>query len=148
MSLFEFRDETLPILASSPQMHNRLTRVISVTVTTKFVYNGDGTCVTRTDANGTVYYLGNWYVVKNTGAITKYYYFGGKRCAMRQRNNVTYLHGDHLGTTSVTGGASTSTQTYYPYGSVRTTSSKLPTDYTFTGQKNCHYSNIQPISGF
>ncbi len=42
---------------------------------------------------------------------------------------------DHLGSTSVTSGASSSTQTYYPFGTVRTTSGTLPTDYTFTGQK-------------
>ncbi len=32
-------------------------------------------------------------------------------------------------------GVSSSTQTYYAYGTVRTTSGTLPTDYTFTGQK-------------
>ncbi len=54
---------------------------------------------------------------------------------MRTASGVTYLHGDHLGSTNVTSGASTSTQTYYPYGTVRSTSGTLPTDYTFTGQK-------------
>ena len=54
---------------------------------------------------------------------------------MKQGNNVTYLHGDHLGSTSVTSGANISTQTYYAYGAVRTASGTLPTDYTFTGQK-------------
>ncbi len=54
---------------------------------------------------------------------------------MRTASGVTYLHGDHLGSTSVTSGVSSSTQTYYPYGNVRTTSGTLPTDYTFTGQK-------------
>jgi len=38
-----------------------------------------------------------------------------------------------LGSTSVTSGAVSSAQTYYPYGAVRTTEGTLPTDYTFTG---------------
>ncbi|MDE3091956.1 MAG: RHS repeat-associated core domain-containing protein, partial [Chloroflexota bacterium] len=46
-----------------------------------------------------------------------------------------YLHGDHLGSTSVTSGATSSAQTYYAFGAVRTMSGTLPTDYTFTGQK-------------
>jgi RHS repeat-associated protein len=67
-------------------------------------------------------------------------HFGGKRVAMRQGSAVTYLHGDHLGSTSVashgTTGALVSRQTYYPYGAPRTTEAgALPTDYTFTGQK-------------
>jgi RHS repeat-associated protein len=43
------------------------------------------------------------------------------------------------GSTSVASdanGAQVSQQTYYAFGSVRTTSGTLPTDYTFTGQKN------------
>lgn len=60
-------------------------------------------------------------------------YIGGKRVAMRTSAGVTYLHSDHLGSTSVTSGAQPSSQTYYPYGAVR--SGTLPTDYTFTGQR-------------
>jgi hypothetical protein len=51
-------------------------------------------------------------------------------------STVTYLYGDHLGSTSLTTdwyGQQTGQQTYYPYGAVRTGS--LPTDYTFTGQR-------------
>ncbi len=70
-----------------------------------------------------------------SGTVTKYYYFGAQRVAMRTASGVTYLHGGHLGSTSVTSGANSSTQTYYPFGTVRTTSGTLPTDYTFTGQK-------------
>ncbi len=46
--------------------------------------------------------------------------------------------GTGLGSTSVTAnssGTQTAQQTYYPYGTVRTTSGTLPTDYTFTGQR-------------
>ncbi|MBI5653892.1 MAG: RHS repeat-associated core domain-containing protein [Chloroflexi bacterium] len=80
----------------------------------------------------TTYYVGNWYEVTN-GAATKYYYFGAQRVAMKQGSAVTYLHGDHLGSTSATSGATNSSSTYYPFGAIR--SGTLPTDYTFTGQK-------------
>ncbi|MBI5304891.1 MAG: hypothetical protein HY868_22345 [Chloroflexi bacterium] len=51
---------------------------------------------------------------------------------MKNASGVTYLHGDHLGSTSATSGAQPGPQTYYPYGGVRNGS--LPTDYMFTGQ--------------
>ncbi|MBI1793650.1 MAG: hypothetical protein HYR70_05615, partial [Chloroflexi bacterium] len=73
------------------------------------------------------------------GVATKYYYFGSQRVAMRDASGVTYLHGDHLGSTSVASNASgalVSRQTYYAFGVPRTTEGTLPTDYTFTGQKN------------
>jgi RHS repeat-associated protein len=83
--------------------------------------------------------VGNWYEVTN-GIATKYYYFGAQRVAMQTSAGVTYLHGDHLGSTSVasngTTGALVSRQTYYAFDGVRTTEGALPTDYTFTGQKN------------
>lgn len=88
--------------------------------------------------------MGNYYEVTGS-TITKYYYFGGQRVAMKQGSAVTYLHSDHpstslrtsLGSTSVTSGATTSSQTRgaYPFGAVRTTSGTLPTDFTFTGQR-------------
>ncbi|MCI0478647.1 MAG: hypothetical protein L0Y55_20590 [Anaerolineales bacterium] len=49
--------------------------------------------------------------------------FGGKRVALRN-NAVTYLHGDHLGSTNVASNASgalVSRQTYYAYDAPRTT---------------------------
>ncbi|MDY7078902.1 MAG: RHS repeat-associated core domain-containing protein [Chloroflexota bacterium] len=56
---------------------------------------------------------------------------------------VYYLHNDHLGSTSLAtdvsgAGVSGSRALYYPYGGVRwpTGGSTLPTDYTFTGQRN------------
>jgi len=97
-----------------------------------FTYNGDGTRVKKVVGSAATYYIGNWYEVTN-GTATKYYYFGSQRVAMKNASGVTYLHGDHLGSTSVTSGAQPGTQTYYPYGGVR--SGSLPTDYTFTGQK-------------
>jgi RHS repeat-associated protein len=80
------------------------------------------------------YYVGNHYEVTN-GVATKYYYFGKQRIAMRTTAGVVYLHSDHLGSTSATSGASVSSQTYYAYGNIRSTTGTAPTDFGFTGQK-------------
>jgi hypothetical protein len=56
--------------------------------------------------------------------VTKYYYLGGQRVAMRQGGVLTYLHGDHLGSASLATNASgakvlNSEQRYLPYGGTR-----------------------------
>ncbi len=92
--------------------------------------------VERTDSSRTTYYIGNHYEVSTPPTTTtKYYYFGAQRVAMQNAQGITYLHGDHLGSTSVTSGATSSTQVYYPFGAVRASSGSLQTDFTFTGQK-------------
>jgi len=71
--------------------------------------------------------------------VTKYYAFNGQRVAMREGDVVYYLHGDHLGSTSVASsdsGALHSRQGYYPYGEVRYATGELPTEFGFTGQRN------------
>lgn len=83
---------------------NRLTS-ITVSGTTSYVYDGDGNRVKKTVGSTSTYYVGNYYEVTN-GAVTKYYYFGKQRVAMKVGSAVTYLHGDHLGSTSVTTNAS------------------------------------------
>ncbi|MBU1879441.1 MAG: hypothetical protein KJ734_10870 [Chloroflexi bacterium] len=75
-----------------------------------------------------------------TSTVTKYYYFGGKRVAMRQGSTLYFLHGDHLGSTSLLTNSSgqkvTNSDTwYYPYGEMRSSSSNPLTDYRFTGQR-------------
>jgi hypothetical protein len=44
---------------------------------------------------------------------------------MKQGSTLTYLHGDHLGSTSVTSGAQSSSQTYYAFGAPRTSEGAL-----------------------
>jgi RHS repeat-associated protein len=80
------------------------------------------------------------YIDANT---TKYYYAANQRVAMNRNGVVYYLHGDHLGSTSLAttagGGEVPDSRTlYYPYGQVRWPAggSTLPTDYTFTGQRD------------
>ncbi|MCP4526377.1 MAG: RHS repeat-associated core domain-containing protein [Aestuariibacter sp.] len=57
---------------------------------------------------------------------------------MRWGDVVQYLHGDHLGSTSLStnsNGAVVARQLYYPYGEERWSSGTLTTDYGFTGQR-------------
>ena len=70
--------------------------------------------------------------------VTKYYYFSGKRVAMRQGSAVYYLHGDHLGSASLVtdgGGNVVSQSRYLPYGKQRWSSGAKLTDFGFTGQR-------------
>ena len=52
-------------------------------------------------------------------SVTKYYYHGGKWVAVRKGGQVYYLHGDHLGSTSLTTDATGKVvheARYLPYG--------------------------------
>jgi hypothetical protein len=54
--------------------------------------------------------------------VVKYYVHGGARVAMRAGDVVTYIHTDHLGSTSLTtgeDGAVKSRQGYLPYGELQ-----------------------------
>ncbi len=71
--------------------------------------------------------------------VTKYYESRGQRVAMRKNGAVSYVFGDHLGSTSVTANASgtrTGELWYKPWGESRGTSyGTMPTTYHFTGQR-------------
>jgi RHS repeat-associated protein len=70
--------------------------------------------------------------------VTKYYWHGGQRVAMRRGDVVYYLSGDHLGSTSLTtdaNGAVVSEVRYHPYGQERWASGAMPTDFGFTSQR-------------
>ena len=74
-----------------------------------------------------------------------YYSFGGAVVAMKDgvmqsvTRTLSYLHGDHLGSVSLTTNASgqkVSEQRYKPYGEVRWNSGAgMPTDFAFTSQR-------------
>jgi len=114
---------------------NRLTSITVGANTTTYVYDGDGNRVKKTANGVSTFYVGNHYEV-TSGIATKYYYFGKQRVAMRVGTNpVTYLHSDHLGSTSATSGASVSAQNYYAFGNIRGTTGTVPTDFGFTGQR-------------
>jgi YD repeat-containing protein len=118
-------------------LYDEENRLISATPygqpTTTYAYDGDGNRVKKVVGGVNTFYVGNWYEVDN-GTIVKYYYFGPStslrmRVAMNRGGTVTYLHGDHLGSTTVTSngsGAQVDSQTYYPFGVTRAGS--MPTD--------------------
>ncbi len=105
-----------------------------------FAFDGDGKRVTSTIGTSTTYFVGNIYEVAN-GVVSKYYYAGGQRIALRSAGVVSYLLGDHLGSTSLTtdaAGLVSSEQRYTAWGEVRYSSGIAGTKYTYTGQ----YSNV------
>ena len=86
--------------------------------TTLYTYDADGQRARkRVVSNGvttTTYYVGNWLEVSE-GVTTTYYYLGGQRVAMRRvplqgEQQVTYLHSDHLGSTSAWSGSNSGSQ--------------------------------------
>jgi RHS repeat-associated protein len=119
---------------------NRLS-VVTNTITgdvTRFVYDGDGSRVWREDAGGvTVYFNALEVHITGTQRLTKTYYFvGAQRVALREGNELTYLHTDHLGSASLAtgaGGDQVSEMRYTPFGENRHGAS--PTDFRFAGQR-------------
>ena len=102
-------------------------RLVSVTgaATASFVYDADGKQVKSIVGGVTTYYVGQHYEKKGT-MVTKYYFAGAMQLAVRTGGTLSYLLGDHLGSTSV----------------VAALSGALPTDYTYTGQ----YSHVDDFS--
>jgi hypothetical protein len=113
-------------------------RLVNVTgsVSASFLFDGDGNRVKSTINGTTTTFVGTYYEITGS-SITKYYYQGSSRVAMRTSNGVRYLFGDHLGSTSVTSdssGGNVIRQLYKAWGEVSYSSSSLPTKYTYTGQ--------------
>ena len=66
----------------------------------QFFYDADGKQV-KTIVNGvTTSYVGNHYEVKNS-VVTKYYFAGTTRLAVRTNGTLKYLLADHLGSTTL-----------------------------------------------
>jgi len=77
--------------------------------------------------------------------ITKYYYAGSQRIAMRTNGALNYLLGDHLGSTSLTtdaAGNKVSELRYKAWGEVRYATEGVPTKYQYTGQYSDSYINL------
>jgi RHS repeat-associated protein len=101
------------------------------------VYDGDGKRVKST-FNGTTstYFVGVHYEVTGS-TVTKYYYAGAQRIAMRTGGTLKFIIGDHLGSTSLVTDANGNNPVetrYKAWGEVRHASGPTPTDYTYTGQ--------------
>jgi RHS repeat-associated protein len=114
-------------------------RLVSVTgaATANFHYDADGKQIKATVNGVTTYYVGNHYEVKSS-VVTKYYFAGATRIAVRTGGTLSYLLGDHLGSSSVTtdaNGVKTASALYKAFGETRYTLGNLGTDYHFTGQR-------------
>ena len=120
---------------------NRLVEVKSSNLLTEtYGYDEAGqrvkrTTVAKVGANNvttTTYYIGAGQEVQN-GVPVRYYSLGGNTLGVRQGASVSWLYGDHLGSTSASSGAASTSERYYAYGKDRGTGN-LPTDHRFTGQ--------------
>jgi RHS repeat-associated protein len=92
----------------------------------------------------TTYFVDTHYEVTD-GVVTKYYYAGSQRIAMRKAGELFYILGDHLGSTSIVtsaNGTKVSEMRYKAWGEVRYESGVSPTDYTYTGQYSDSYINL------
>jgi RHS repeat-associated protein len=117
---------------------NRLISVCGAT-SASFVYDGDGNRVKSVLNGVTTYYVGNYFEWRGTTSnMTRYYYAGGQRVALRNGTILRFLLGDHLGSTAVTAtstGAKYAEQRYYPWGGTRWPDNPAtPTARRYTGQ--------------
>ena len=100
----------------------------------------------RVRARDRVGHTSNWVATTvEVAAVTKYYTLDGRRVAIRRGDVVYYLHGDHLGSTSLTtdqAGGVIAQARYLPYGEERWTTGEAQTDFTFTGQRNDSYIKL------
>ncbi len=116
---------------------NRLVSVTGPNVTASFVYDGDGRQVKSVINGVTTTFVGAHYQIVN-GTVTKYYFAGASRIAMKTGSTLTYLLGDHLGSTSLTTdalGNLVSELRYKPRGETRYSSGTTATNYRYTGQR-------------
>ncbi len=84
----------------------------------------------------TTNFVGSHYEITN-GVVTKYYYAGSQRIAMRTNGTLSYLISDRLGSTSMVADAAgnvVSQQKYKAWGETRYSSGLMPTRYQYTGQ--------------
>jgi RHS repeat-associated protein len=115
-------------------------RLVSVTgaATASFSYDADDKQVIGTVNGVTTYYVGQHYE-KKSGVVSKYYFAGATRLAVRTGGTLSFLLGDHLGSSSVrtdSNGALSAQELYKAFGESRYAYGSLGTDYKFTGQRS------------
>ena len=128
---------------------NRLVEVEkNQTTVGEYVYDGDGSRVKSVVNGVTTYYIGNyfeWRVETSGSTGVKYYYAGSQRVAMRVGATLSYLFGDHLGSTSITADASGNVSgelRYLPFGETRYENGQTPTSFRYTGQREAAESGL------
>ena len=103
----------------------------------QYWYGVEGMRVKKTRGGATTYTFFAQYEEEVTNGVTtvvSYYTFGGLRIAVKRGSTLYHLHGDHLGSTSLTT-LSSATTASRAYGAERSATGDLQTDRTFTGQK-------------
>ena len=107
----------------------------------RYWYDVDGARVKKTRGTTATYTCFAHYEEEVAGGVTttvSHYSFGGLRIAVKRGSDLYHLHGDHLGSSSLTTRGSTveASRAYYAYGAARAAAGNLQTDRTFTGQKS------------
>ncbi len=108
----------------------------------QYWYDLDGARVKKVSGTTTTYTFFAHYEEEVTNGVTttiSYYTFGSIRIAVKRGDTLFHLHGDNLGSASLTtdgAGAATASRAYYAYGAERSSSGTPQTERTFTGQKS------------
>ena len=107
----------------------------------QYWYDVDGSRVKKTRGTTTTYTFFAHYEEEVSSGVTtaiSHYSLGSLRIAVKRGSTLYHLHGDHLGSTSLTtaGSVVEASRAYYAYGAERSASGTLQTDRTFTGQKS------------
>ncbi len=108
------------------------------TVTTDFVYDGNGTRAKKKIQGGsTTYYIGDHFEI-NDGVATKFIFAGNLRVANITGSDISYFHKDHLGSSLVitdNNGNAIETAEYTPFGCLRNHAGSTASNYKFTDQE-------------
>ncbi|MCL4507181.1 MAG: RHS repeat-associated core domain-containing protein [Chloroflexi bacterium] len=157
-----------------------ITNTVSGQVT-QYFYDADGQRVKRVTPQGTTWYVSADYEVTGSAPVQTVtvpatythklylpvianstppvnlaparvtYRFNGQQVAVREGVTLTFVHGDHLGSASLTtdiSGTVVSEMRYYPFGEVRWQSGTMPTDRTFTGQRAENQSAVGSLMDY
>ena len=121
-------------------MPTQVTSVRGGTSTTvNYRYDGFGQRYKKEALGGmTTYYIGDHFEIKG-GTQVKYIFAGNLRVAQVEGITLTYIHKDHLGSSTVMtddSGVETESTQYMPFGSTRPGSGEIiGTSYNFTDQE-------------
>jgi len=113
------------ILSGDYDFENRPKKISKGGTTTDLAYHDLLGRVTKTVSGTTTTYVGRWYECTG-GTCRKYIFAGDQRIAFKEVSTgiVTYIHRDHLGSSSVltkdTDGTKDEQLTYFPFGQTRT----------------------------
>ncbi|WIX76951.1 RHS repeat-associated core domain-containing protein [Amycolatopsis carbonis] len=120
-------------------VEGQLDSVTEGTTKTSYTYDADDSRLLRHDPTGTTLYLGGQEVhVDNAGqaATTRYYSHGGATVGVRTGGTLTWLAGDHQGTSQVAINStdlSVTQRRQTPFGAPRGAAADLPGDRGFVG---------------